>query len=489
MADLNLLYKKCLTPGTDQPVSATLVASYLESPWSVWCQLFAPPEERDPLHPYQQMLFDRGQEHESVVVEKDYPAMVEVSYETEEEGFRKALEAMQQGIEALHSMPLMYRSAGMFGRFDLVIKKVGATSNFGRHYYEVVEIKLAKNLRASHIIQGAFYTKLLGLIQGYTPKQFHIINGESETLNFNYQEYEAQLDDAINEVREVLNGAVVEPCHGSGKWPWENYGNRVAIEKRDVSLIPGVGPALQTALKAAGFVTVDDVKTGSPSNLRRVKGIGAVKSEEFHLKARAIVTGEPIRIAPVSLPQKSHELFLDLEGTDPRFATDGLPVVNYLIGLVARDNRDAKYISFVADAPKDEEKMLRKFCHYVSTLDDYVIYHWHNYERVHLGKMFDYYGIASSERSVIMDHLVDLSPITTKCFAFPVYSTGLKAIAKSLGFKWRQEDVDALASVVLYQQYVDSNGKDKEALKKITAYNEDDCRATLFIKDWLVKQK
>ena len=70
------------------------------------------------------------------------------------------------------------------------------------------------------------------------------------------------------------------------------------------------------------------------------------------------------------------------------------------------------------------------------------------------------HGLEPDLVSQVLDRLVDLSPITTKAFAFPTYSEGLKDIAKCLGFSWRQEDVSGQSSMALYQDYVESGGTD-----------------------------
>jgi len=84
--------------------------------------------------------------------------------------------------------------------------------------------------------------------------------------------------------------------------------------------------------------------------------------------------------------------------------------------------------------------------------------------------------------------LVDLAPETTSKFVFPTYDNSLKSIAKCLGFTWRQADVDARESIVLYLDYLKDKKTNQKNLKMIKEYNEDDCRATLIIKDWLVKK-
>ena len=164
-------------------------------------------------------------------------------------------------------------------------------------------------------------------------------------------------------------------------------------------------------------------------------------------------------------------------------------MTNYLIGaLVPQTNDKPRFVPFFADTPDGEEANLRQFFEWASQLTNPKFYHWHHYERTHLTKMSEHYGLPDALISPTLDNLVDLSPIANSMFAFPAYGEGLKDIAKSLGFNWRQGDVSALTSMALYIDYTRSRGRDIEAKQKILTYNEDDCLATMYIFDWLVSQ-
>ena len=56
-----------------------------------------------------------------------------------------------------------------------------------------------------------------------------------------------------------------------------------------------------------------------------------------------------------------------------------------------------------------------------------------------------------------------------------------------MGYKWKHPDVDALESIALYLQYVENPDKNKDKIQKVIDYNEDDCMATMLVKDWLEK--
>ena len=131
--------------------------------------------------------------------------------------------------------------------------------------------------------------------------------------------------------------------------------------------------------------------------------------------------------------------------------------------------------------------MLQSFVDYMETKTDYVMYHWHHYEKTHLNKMMDRHGI-NARHLLSSDVMIDLSKIATRVFTFPTYSNSIKDIARCLGFEWKHDDVGAMSSIELYLAYVDDPKTHKDKMQLVLDYNKDDCVATRVVKDWLVKQ-
>jgi uncharacterized protein len=84
--------------------------------------------------------------------------------------------------------------------------------------------------------------------------------------------------------------------------------------------------------------------------------------------------------------------------------------------------------------------------------------------------------------------MIDLHRMATKAFAFPTYTNGLKDVAAFLGFRWRHDDINALDAIAYYLKYQTNPEMYREKIQAIIDYNEDDCRATKRIKDWLQEQ-
>ena len=129
--------------------------------------------------------------------------------------------------------------------------------------------------------------------------------------------------------------------------------------------------------------------------------------------------------------------------------------------------------------------MLLEFLEFLKSQEDYVIYHYHNYEKSHMTKMMEKYEIDNATQNLLMDNLIDIHKVATNSVTFPTFGTGLKKIAPYLGFTWRHKDVNATESIAMYFDYVKDPVGNKENLQKIKDYKEDDCIATRVIKDWL----
>ncbi|MCH7620814.1 MAG: TM0106 family RecB-like putative nuclease [Chloroflexi bacterium] len=477
-------------------ISATSVERFIRAPINFWCEVNAPTEEKEPLDPYRQRLFSQGNAYQNQVIQESYPGTVQVPFLNEDEGLRRTLELMAQGASAISNMPLLSRPDGVAGRPDVLVRDDTQGSNLGNFGYQVVEIKAVRKITRGHILQAAMYNRLLGRVLGHESPEFYLLNLEGTMQTVQMAEVAAELDWALDEMRQILAGKPVEPCYGGADWPWTDYVNQQAIAARDVSLVPGLGESKRKAFASAGYTTVETLAGAKPEALTSIKGVGAINAGRFLTSAQAICQDRPVpRSTEWRLPQCTVEVFLDLEGADSGLDSEGpgregTGWVNYLIGNVIRwPGRPATYKPFFAANFEQEGLILGEFFQWAGTLEDARFYHWHHYEKTHLTRMASSHGLEPALVSRVLDRLVDLSPITTGAFAFPTYSEGLKDIAKYLGFTWRQEDVSGQSSMALYQEYVESGGTDDKTRQKLLDYNEDDCRATLHIFDWLTGER
>ena len=64
-------------------ISATSIERFIKSPINFWCEVNAPPEEKDPLDPYRQRLFNQGDAYQNQIIQESYPGTVNVPFLTE----------------------------------------------------------------------------------------------------------------------------------------------------------------------------------------------------------------------------------------------------------------------------------------------------------------------------------------------------------------------------------------------------------------------
>ena len=76
-------------------ISASDVARYVSSPFALWCDKFAPDNERDDDSLALVTLKERGYAYEEELIEGE---TVSIPYETMEEGFRQTIEMMATGV-------------------------------------------------------------------------------------------------------------------------------------------------------------------------------------------------------------------------------------------------------------------------------------------------------------------------------------------------------------------------------------------------------
>jgi uncharacterized protein len=465
-----------------------MVLLYTVSPFNLWCELFAPKEERDPEPESMKILAKIGHIEEERYVEEKYPGMQRVEVETVEDAFFQVVKGCFDGVAAFHSAPLIYLPERMMGIPDLLERKNDHKSVFGNHHYIIKEKKTTKEPKQKHVLQTAFNNYVLGEIQGYTPPSFIILNRENEEFNFAYDDYTNQLQDSISGIREIIAGGTVTPTKGALLEPWISYGLTKAKEIGDISLVAGIGPAKKELLSKIGIRTISDL-VKADVNLPKIKGVGSEGLAKWRTQATALLQDRIIAINAPALPECTTTIFLDFEATYDLSnlyledlgidSTERWANIIYLIGSLIVQNGRREYVPYFADSIDCEEKIFKQFIAMLKTKRDFVIYHYAPYEKTHVKRMLLKYGI----RDDFTNAMIDLSYVLKNCAVFPTYGYGLKEVAKRLGFKWSEQGMDGFLSIAYYLNYIRNH--DETEIRPILKYNEEDCIATSVVKDFL----
>jgi predicted RecB family nuclease len=251
-------------------------------------------------------------------------------------------------------------------------------------------------------------------------------------------------------------------------------------EKDDLSLLSNMPHKEITRLNNKGIFTVSQLSyTFRPRRRIRQR---AARPEKYHHALKALAIREQ-KIHVVGHPQ------FRIDGTPVVFDVEGIPDRDfyYLIGVRIEGDHGVSHHSFWADNRSDEERIWGDFLQLLSEVSQPVLIHYGGFEATFLKKMYDRYGgppEASAAAKAIASPVNVLSVIYAQVY-FPVYSNGLKDIARFLGFEWSNPSSSGLQSIVWRHQW-ETLG-DPTVREMLTAYNTDDCEALNLVLRILVR--
>ena len=196
---------------------------------------------------------------------------------------------------------------------------------------------------------------------------------------------------------------------------------------------------------------------------------------------RCRTSSRPIWRGAAAFPEHGRDLYFDIEG-DPEHD------VLYLFGVLVREHGPGgtgseTYRAFVAEEPGEEKRAFLELLDFLESQPGATIYHYHHYERSALRQLGERHQVAPGRVAALLERLRDLNRDLVQSVVLPVYSYSLKAVAKSLGYRWRHPEASAAQSMVWYSSWLRDG--DRRFLDWAVEYNEDDCRATRVLKEWL----
>jgi len=279
--------------------------------------------------------------------------------------------------------------------------------------------------------------------------------------------------------------------------PWYKSCKKWCVERKDLSTEFSLGRSKRDTLRQdLGIETIEELEQINIPSLLEKKARDKsflprlAESSLSTLKKRAHIlysTKKPVIYSPITFPSVPYELYFDIED-DP---TQGFV---YLHGVYERHNGKEQFIPFVArDNTSDAEKQAWvEFWQYIKSLpkDGYCSYFYSKHEPTTYKRMQQQYPdvVSMEELEYFFDpsRAVDLYyGHVLKNTDWPLSSYSLKEIAQYLGFNWRDKTPSGALSIQWFNEYLVD--KDPAKLQRIVDYNEDDCKATMVIKDFLQK--
>jgi uncharacterized protein len=498
-------------------ITASILYDYIKCPHKVWRDIYGPQEEKiQEANPFVQLLWEKGVKHEENIISK-LGGFLNLKEGSNDERFQKTIKAMENKTPLIYQGVLQYEN--MLGIPDLL----GILPD---NSYMPIDIKSGMGLEGSdeeegdegkpkkhYAVQLCLYNDLLKKLGFAAHNNGTVIDINGETVEYDlitprgariketwwdfYEQTKKHVDLLIKnqEKNKPALGGICKLC------PWYNSCKKWGEETKDLTNVFYLGRSVRDKINADlsiedidSFLDIDVAevmkqkdKEKKSGNKGFLHGIAEGNLQKALNRAKILYkTKEPVIYEPIVLPEVNYELFFDIED-------DPTQEFVYLHGVYERHGHNERYVPFIATEilPEAEKEIWQQFWRYIESLpkDDYAVYYYSSHEKTTYKKLQKRYSdvitIESMGEFFDNPNIIDLYRIIEKYTDWPVGSYSLKTLATYLGFKWRDETPSGALSIQWFNKYLESN--DKDILKRILEYNEDDCKATMALKDKLVE--
>src|SRR6266850_2382348 len=433
-----------------------------------------------------------------------------VEYREEQRLVAETLALMDRGTQVIAQGALS--DGEWFGRPD-VLRRVEKPSKQWTWSYEVADTKLARETKATTILQLSLYSDLLKQIQGTLPEFLWVVSpGEGYAgEKYRVSEYAAYSRFVMKRLRGAMGGGAsketypepVEHCNVC-RWFKECDARRRADDH--LSLVAGIRRQQRDQFEEWSAETMAKL-AALPIPLReRPKHGSKAGYEKVQEQARVQLEGRtekrPVHepILPVAegmgfcrLPEPSvGDVFVDLEG-DPFVGEKGL---QYLFGFAVLDvPGELKYEKRWALNREEEKKgfewlvdeiMRRREAH-----PKMHVYHFGAYEPGALKRLMGMYATREDEidRLLRAGVMVDLHQTYKQGVRASVEEYSLKKVEAFYGFE-RKTPLEASRVAMRYVEHRLELGRmgeepPDEIRETMEGYNAEDCVSAARLRDWL----
>ncbi len=492
-------------------ITASKLYNYTQCKHRVWRDANGPQDEKNPEdNPFVKLLWEKGVSYEKDVV-AGLGELVDLSDGTIEERFDKTIEAIRGGRDLIYQGVLV--EGNERGIPDL-LKKMPDGS------YTPVDIKSGAGFEGGdeesdgedgkpklhYAVQLCFYVDLMSRLGIKNNGNGSIIDITGEEITYELdskrgprmqftmrEEYQIIKDEVLALVnnrksnKPALSGRC-KMCHwykSCKSWCQENGDLTnvfcMGMSRRDV-INEDLG--VEKLDEVCG-IDLTEIMSRKKSDKGFLPGIGEGTLTKLIERVEVIKSGKPKIAEDIKFPEVKYDLFFDIEA-------DPTQDFVYMHGVYERGPEGERYVHFTAKeiSPEIEKKIWAEFWQYIRSLpeNDFAVYYYSAYEKGayrRLQKKYpDVISVEDLEAFFENENVIDLySSIILKKTEWPLWSYSIKEIAVFLGFRWRDDTPSGALSIEWFNKYVST--KDEDDLNRILIYNEDDCKATMIIKDYL----
>ena len=470
-------------------ITDSLLLDYKRCSRRAFLNIHGDPKQQDVKRDFLVKLRQENQRHISLVLEKFYPhhQRPNPSGNSRLEKAQGTETLMQQGVECIYQGTLWSSSLSdeYLGKPHLLIKQPGE-SKFGNWCYYPVSIHLGRRAKPEYKLMGTFYAYLLAIIQKTPPPTPQLVIRPLKHYSVDLMQWLPKLQLVLEECATIL-GQFQEPevfiarqrCH---LCQWYSHCYAIAHAEQHLSLVPGVTPSRYQILQELGIRNTPSLAKADVCTLEEEigKSLGTKLQQQAYALIHNSALPRPSRHPEMekTLTPATVELYFDIEAEPERN-------LDYLLGVVVVDYlaQTRTFFGFLAETPQEEEKIWDQFLELVNHYQNAPIFHFSEYEVDTIKRLGNLYQTPKKELEHLLSRFIDLHHCVITSVIFPVENYSLKSLANWLGFHWRDPGVNGDQCVCWYDQWLTTG--DRTFLASILRYNEDDCLATLHLKNWL----
>jgi predicted RecB family nuclease len=414
---------------------------------------------------------------------------------------RETIKAMRDGADVIYQATFVV--GDWRGRADS-LERIPQRTALGDWGYEALDAKLARAEKPTYVLQLCFYTEAIAAIQGVTPTAMHVLLGIGERRTLRHADFSAYY-------RRVRAGFVAALARGEATEPYRVdhcalcdfrtvCGERWTAEDHLV-LVAGIRRDQVTRLRASGVGTLAALGRMAPGTAvpqvapHTVETLRDQASLQLQRRMSGTLDWHALPVEPERgferLPRPSAgDVIFDIEGDPFWEPARGL---HFLFGLLVFDDGEWRYRTFWAHDRAGErqafEALVDFFHERLARYPDLHVYHYGAYEPTALKQLMSVYATREDAVDQLLrrEVFVDLHSVVRQGLRAGVSSYSLKDVEALPAFERRARVTSGTRAVVAYEQWRDSGTA--ALLDEIAAYNDEDCRATLALRDWLIAHR
>lgn len=494
---------------------------YLASPYASWMDRYYM-ENPDAITPDEdsedrKLVAKTGDQHEQAVLEElkaEEKGLVEIARDDVPAAQAKTLASIKAKV------PIIYQAAlendRFFGFADFII-----LDDEGR--YQIWDTKLARSPKPYYAIQLCCYSEMFAAVNGgEMPEKFGIILGSKDKVEFrveDYLHYYRRIRDGFLAMQDGYTGKLEdcpEPLPSSDPTAhgrWTSHADKYFDDRDHLVRVAGITTGQIKKLKTAGITTATELAAASGKSVPKLavdtfKKLVAQarlqidtrtdRAKNPEASARYEILSEGSSYEQVGLaalpPEYSADVFFDMEGYP--LTAGGL---EYLFGVssINGETNELEFIDWWAH-DRDEEKLaFEGFIDWVFKRwrenPGMHIYHYAAYEVNAIRRLSTRHDTRQDEVDDLLrgEVFVDLFQVVRHGLRIGEDSYSIKKVERLYRPKRSTEVANAVESIVQYARWMESkqprDWNDSSILKDIREYNEDDCKSTYELLQWMRK--